>query len=393
MSLLPRGALAWTLTVLGGLSCLPAAVTFYFALVPESWTRLAALGVQALLRAPELLVPSAVALVLTIAALRSGAMAGAIGWALTALLLGGVALGSLAANWRRASAYGAQVSVAAALLPRFHGEPQGRRETRIYAVPAAGSELRLDHFRAQGVADGSSRPAVVRVHGGAWNHGGRGDLPLWNEWLASLGFDVFDIEYRLPPPARYLDEIGDVKCALGWVVDNAASYHVDPERVSLFGHSAGANLALLAAYSAGDARLPPSCPVRVVKPRAVVNAYGPVDLARLYETTPSPSSMRPLLAAYLGGSLAEKPERYALVSPVHYVRAESPPTFTLHGEVDRVVPLEQAALLDRALGRQRVPHEMVTFPWSDHAFDVVWNSLATQAARAKLQAFLERYAR
>jgi acetyl esterase/lipase len=61
------------------------------------------------------------------------------------------------------------------------------------------------------------------------------------------------------PPERWKDEVGDIKCALGWLVANAAKYHVDPARISIMGFSADANLAMLAAYSMGDSRLPPSC--------------------------------------------------------------------------------------------------------------------------------------
>jgi len=40
-------------------------------------------------------------------------------------------------------------------------------------------------------------------------------IPGWNRWLNELGYGVFDMEYRMPSPVRWLDEIGDVKSALG----------------------------------------------------------------------------------------------------------------------------------------------------------------------------------
>ena len=82
---------------------------------------------------------------------------------------------------------------------------------------------------------------------GSWRQERSAEL----EQLAErLGYVVFDVEYRMPPPVRWKEEIGDVKCALGWVVGNAEKYGIDASRISIMGYSAGANLAMLAAYSA-----------------------------------------------------------------------------------------------------------------------------------------------
>jgi acetyl esterase/lipase len=261
----------------------------------------------------------------------------------------------------------------------------------VYATPQ-GPPLRLDVWRASRATGQPPRPAILRLHGGAWSFGTRSDQPGWNRWLNALGYDVFDADYRLPPPARWRDEVGDVKCALGWVAANAARYGVDPQRIGLVGNSAGANLALLAAYSSGDPRLPASCDVPPVAARFVVNLYGPTDLARLYATNSEPGSLASLLEAYVGGSPHALPDRYALLSPLSHVTSRSPPTLTLHGEADRLVPVEHARLLDEALAAAGVAHETYLFPWSPHGFDHQPGNIATQIARAKIQGFLSRHA-
>src|SRR5262249_8912331 len=152
----------------------------------------------------------------------------------------------------------------------------------------------------------------------SWTHGNRSMLPDWNRWLNGLGWEVFDVEYRMPPPVRWLDEVGDVKSALGWLATHAAEYHVDPARIPLLGNSAGANLAMLAAYSVGDAQLRPSTDVPAVAVRGVVNVYGPTDMGLLYRTCESPDYVRPLMEAYIGGTPDALPDRYHLLSPLSH---------------------------------------------------------------------------
>jgi acetyl esterase/lipase len=235
------------------------------------------------------------------------------------------------------------------------------------------------------------RPAVVFVHGGGWTRGSRGMTPEWNRWLNRLGYEVFDVEYRLPPPVRWRDEIGDVKAALGWVAAHAAEYHVDPARISMMGGSAGANLSLLAAYTAGDPHLPPSTKVAPVKVRCVINIYGPTDMDLLYRVGPNPDFVRPQLRAYIGGTPEEFPDRYRALSPLTHVSGKSPPTLTITGTSDRLVAVEHATALTHALAAAGVPHETYLLPANDHGFDVNWGGFGTQIARAKIAVFLQKY--
>lgn len=276
------------------------------------------------------------------------------------------------------------------------GLPQSDRTT-AYGMAGDGTELLLDVWRATDnqpantIAKGALRPALVRVHGGAFIRGNRSDMPDWNRWFNSLGYTVFDVEYRLPPPVRWRDETGDVKCALGWVAAHAGEYAIDPERISITGFSAGANLAMLAAYSVGDRRLPPSCAVPPVRVRSVVNLYGDTDLAAIYDDSPSRGLVRAAAVQYIGGSPVEYPERHAEVSPLTYVSAASPPTISFLGTSDRIIPADQLVRLDEALKRAGVDSDAYLIPATDHGFDVNWGGFATQFARVKIAAFLRRH--
>ena len=84
--------------------------------------------------------------------------------------------------------------------------------------------------------------------------------------------------------------------------------------------------------------------------QTVVNWYGPTDLARMYGYNPA---VDPLLSALVGGTPQEHPEQYKAASPVTYVTKDACPVLTLHGTVDKLVPVDQASEFDAAMKKSR----------------------------------------
>jgi len=140
----------------------------------------------------------------------------------------------------------------------------------------------------------------------------------------------------------------------------------------------------------GDPELPPSTDVAPVAIRSVVNLYGPTEMAALYRSSPSRNFVQTSEKRYIGGTPEEFPERYRALSPLYRVNAQTPPTITFHGTSDRIVPLDQATTLDQAFSKAGVAHETYLLPGNDHGFDTNWGGFATQIARAKIQAFLQK---
>jgi acetyl esterase len=292
-------------------------------------------------------------------------------------------------GWRTA----AQQDVPLSLSEYFSFPSTGVPETVTYARPE-GQELTLDVHRPPeaGTTGMEGRPAVVTVHGGGGMSGGRSEDALWGQWLAQEGYVVFSIDYRLGLPPRWQDATGDVKCALGWVKDNAARYGVDPDRIALMGRSAGGHFALLAAYTEGDPRLAPSCEVPDTRVEAVAAFYPGTDFTRPDELRP------PWWRPDLGGSVkdstgtdvdyvAEGDRR--LASPVSHVDPGDPPTFLAHGGQDQWVPFEQSALLADRLAEAGVPHRLLELPGARHGFDAAWGGWNQQIVRQQLGEFLE----
>lgn len=241
---------------------------------------------------------------------------------------------------------------------------------------------------------------VIIVHGGSWNGGVRNDFPQWNTLLAEQGFTIFDIDYSLSPQPNYLTATGDVKCAVRWVKTNASKFNIDPSRIAVMGRSAGAHLALLAAYSAGNEHLPSSCASNTNDETvsAVVSFYAPINLLWAYDNPANPMVINgPLtLANFLGGSPHESDEirsRFILASPITHVSTQTPPTLLVHGGRDQLVRLENMQFLDIKLTEANVPHQTLMLPYAQHGFDYNLNGWNSQIAGAMMLEFLSEHTR
>ncbi len=260
---------------------------------------------------------------------------------------------------------------------------------RLGILLDAGSPgLPSDIYEAVGAGP---HPFVVVVHGGAWRRGERGESPWVSRTLARAGITVIDVHYRLSPESRFPAAIGDVKCLLGRARERAAELDLDPSRAALLGRSAGGEIALVAAYSSGDPRLPPSCATEDAPVRGVVGIYSPTAMVWGHDHPVRPDVVRgpEALEAYLGGTPAESPEAYRLATPQSWVDGRVlPRTLLIHGGLDRMVSAEHSERLARALEEQKQPVRLLEIPLAEHGFDRRSGGLGEQLARAAILEFL-----
>uniref|UniRef100_A0A486XUA7 Possible kynurenine formamidase n=1 Tax=Rheinheimera sp. BAL341 TaxID=1708203 RepID=A0A486XUA7_9GAMM len=214
----------------------------------------------------------------------------------------------------------------------------------------------------------SKVPLLVFIHGGCWlNAYDLNHSTAFSQAVANAGIAVWSVEYR-----RVGDSGGgwpgsyhDVHKALQFAQYQLSSYPVDQRKLAIAGHSAGGQLALLAAANVAAEEL-----------RAVIGLAAITDLT-LYAA--GNNSCQRATSAFIGGSAAEFPGRYKLASPQG--QRLHPSTLLLHGSSDRIVPLRQAS--ESGINNQII----------DDAGHFDWLHPQTQAFAQFLQKLQEQFAK
>lgn len=246
---------------------------------------------------------------------------------------------------------------------------------------AAGVELKLDVYRPESPR---TRTAILFFHGGGWRVGSREMMRPDARTMAELGFVGIPAQYRLRGQAEWPAQIHDLKAAIRWTRAHAHELEIDPQRVVLWGSSAGAQLALLAAGTPDSPEFEGELgPLGVSSAVAAVVAVHPpvsfhVGEARERFSTPASS--------LLGDAATEAQARAA--SPIAHVSEKFPPTLLLHGTQDQLVHHSASQRLFDALRAARAPVDLHLLHGHNHGFAAL-PSLRASIAR-EVAFFLDR---
>ena len=212
-------------------------------------------------------------------------------------------------------------------------------------------------------------PLVVYVHGGSWNSGDKSIAFLMNDarMFFQLGFAVATLNYRLTPDFKFPTQINDCKLAIRYLRGNAASLGFDPDRIGIWGDSAGAHLAAMVGLAGpADGLEGPGLEGVSSRVQAVVEHYGPTD----FTDTISLVSLGELqaLANFLGCDARVCTDVARAASPVSYVSADDPPILCMHGDKDTTVPYRQAELLAARLRSAGNAAALIRVKNAEHIF-------------------------
>ena len=182
-------------------------------------------------------------------------------------------------------------------------------------------------------------PVIVWIHGGHWASGRKERSPAVT--LVQDGYAVASIDYRLTGTAPFPAQIEDCKAAVRWLRANASTHHLDPDRIGVWGYSAGGHLAALLGTTGGVAELEGSGDNMQYSSQvqAVCDVAGPADLLAMRNLGPKRTLA---IEGLLGEPLEKDTAKATAASPIHYVSKDDPPFLIVHGEGDRVVPVEQS---------------------------------------------------
>jgi acetyl esterase/lipase len=234
-------------------------------------------------------------------------------------------------------------------------------------------------------------PVIVYFHGGGWLQGNKADgAGRLRPFVRTGKYAGVSVGYRLSGEAIWPAQLHDCKAAIRWVRAHADQYGLDPDRIAVWGRSAGAHLALMIGVTGDGPQwqgVPGPPPDGMgSKVACVANYFGVTDIPALVgqpsdidRTTPAAPE-----AQLLGGPLLDHPAKARAASPITYVTANDPPVLTVHGDADRAVPYDQAVRLDAALRKAGVPSYFITVKGAGHGD-------FPKGMNERLQAFFGRY--
>ena len=259
--------------------------------------------------------------------------------------------------------------------------PEGVELIRDIIYAKAGEiPLMLDIYVPKGTKD--PLPLIVFTHGGGWAVGDK--YPCWAVGIVPRGYVVASINFRLTDKAAWPAQIHDCKAAVRFLRANSEKYHIDPKRIGAWGTSSGGHLAAMLGTSGDVKELEGDLgnPEQSSRVQAACDFFGPTDLTVLSDDdfkadefaklTGKPISefeaLGSLEVRLLGGRISENMEKAAQASPITYVTKDDPPFLIMHGEMDRMVPLNQSERLEKALKEAGVEAKLIVVKGERHGF-------------------------
>lgn len=232
-------------------------------------------------------------------------------------------------------------------------------------------------------------PVVMVIHGGGWVAGNKEENVLSFLPYLAMGWAAVNVEYRLAENSTAPAAVEDCRCALGWILQNAKEYQLDPGRIVTTGYSAGGHLALTTGMLDPKAGFDRGCQAKrtmdywgvgappMPKVAAIVNWFGITDVAGMLTGAPNER-------AYAIEWIGNPSNAFALatsVSPLAMIRPGIPPILTIHGDQDPWVPYSDGVRLHEALQKAGLPNQLLTIAGGKHGdfttaeYDRIWATI------------------
>lgn len=279
---------------------------------------------------------------------------------------------------------------APAQVPPRTDPPATRPATQPVRVPGVAFErdveygkagersLRLDVYRPEKPA-APALPAIVYIHGGGWRNGDKAGGGGVAQLARTGNYVGFSVGYRLSGEATWPAQIHDCKAAIRYIRANAAKYGVDPERIGVWGPSAGGHLSALLGTSGDVKELEGENGTPGVSSRVacVVDFCGPADFTNFRHEA---------VRLLFGGKFDERMDEAKAGSPITHVSKDDPPFLIVHGTKDTTVPYSQSEALTEALKKSGVDVTLIRIEGGSH-------SIREEEARTRTVMFLEKHLR
>jgi acetyl esterase/lipase len=237
-------------------------------------------------------------------------------------------------------------------------------QTDVEYAKAGDYSLKLDIYQPK-TARSSPRPCVVWIHGGGWQGGNKASgARLLAPYVESRDYVGVSVGYRLTDVARWPAQIHDCKAAIRYVRANADKLGIDPDKIGVWGGSAGGHLVSLLGTSGDVKELEGNLGTAGVSSRVacVVDFCGPSDFPEFQITSGAEGPVSKLL----GGLPKDQPAAAKEASPITYVTKDDPPFLIVHGTDDKTVPYDQGVRFHAAQKQAGLNTTLITMQGGGH---------------------------
>jgi acetyl esterase/lipase len=267
--------------------------------------------------------------------------------------------------------------------PATADEPPYRRTEDVIYGRKHGTALTLDVFTPKENANGLG---VVFVVSGGWFSAHEAISLALVTPLVERGYTVFAVVHGSQPKFTIPEILEDMHRAVRFIRAHAADYKIDPDRLGIYGGSAGGHLSLMqgTAGKEGDSQAKDPVDRASSRVQAVACFFPPTDFLN-YGKPGGDAIGRGILEAFAAPFDFEEydPKRHKFaeivdserirelgrqISPRNHASPEDPPTLIIHGDADKLVPIQQAQIMVDALKGAGVEAELVTKPGAAHGW-------------------------
>jgi acetyl esterase/lipase/outer membrane protein assembly factor BamB len=257
-----------------------------------------------------------------------------------------------------------------------------RTEDVIYGRKP-GLALTMDVFRPKQHANGAT---VIWCISGGWFSDHRFIEPGYIAEFLKRGYTVFAVVHGSQPKYTIPEILGDMHRAVRFIRYHAKDYHIDPDRIGITGGSAGGHLSLMQG-TAGDPGNPKAAdPVDRTSSsvQAVACFFPPTDFlnyGKKGEIALGCGILKDFRAPFDFKEYDQRTHAFERItdpgkileigrqiSPVYHVKAGNPPTLIMHGDADKLVPIQQAELIIDKLKKAGVPAKLVVKKGAGHGW-------------------------
>jgi len=246
--------------------------------------------------------------------------------------------------------------------------PQPKNINITRDIPYAGNDnprQKLDLFLPKTPKTDKPLPVVVFIHGGAWRAGNKsGGLRMVAPLVESGLYAGASVAYRLSGAAIWPAQIHDCKAAIRWLKANAKKHNLDPNRIAVWGTSAGGHLVAMLGVSGDVKELEGKIGKNLKfdsRVACVVNWFGPTDLLTMgdYPSKMDHNAADSPESKLVGGAIQENKPAARNASPVTHASKGDAPMLTMHGTKDPLVPYNQGERIHETLKKAGVESILV----------------------------------